>query len=182
MRSGGGVRRVSGVIGLVGEMLSSGGAATAAAVVLLLGLFGSAGAAVLLAVVDVREHRLPNRIVYPWAGASVLLLLLVALLAGDISAWGRAVAAGLVWSVGFLAVKLIHPPSIGMGDVKLVAVLGLWAGFLGWAAVGAAVVLSFLVGGLVSLGLLVTGRAGRSTRIPFGPFLLGGTALALLMW
>ncbi|MDO5493877.1 MAG: A24 family peptidase [Nesterenkonia sp.] len=170
------------MIGLLGEMFSSGGWSAAAGILLILGLSGSTVCALLLTVVDLREHRLPNRIVYPWTATTAGLLLIVSLVMGDVGVWGRALLAGVVWSLGFLVVKLIHPPSIGMGDVKLAAVLGLWAGFVGWSTLGAAVVVSFLLGGVVSLVLLVTRRANRSTRIPFGPFLLGGTALALVMW
>ncbi|MDR8018850.1 A24 family peptidase [Nesterenkonia aerolata] len=170
------------MIGLLGEMFSSGGAAVVGAVVLLLGLVGSAVCAAALAVVDLREHRLPNRIVYPWTLASVLLLLVVAASGDEIGSWVRALLAGVVWSSCFLVVKLIHPPSIGMGDVKLVLGLGLWTGFLGWGAVLAAVMLSFLLGGVVSVMLVLTRRAGRRTRIPFGPFLLVGSGLVLVLW
>nr|WP_281069700.1 A24 family peptidase [Nesterenkonia lacusekhoensis] len=137
--------------------------------------------ALVLALIDLREHRLPNRIIYPWALFTLALLPLLGLLLGDGSAVLRAVAAGLTWALVFLGIRLVHPPSLGMGDVKLVLVLGVYAGFLGWSAVGAAVVLSCLSGGLVSAVLLVTRRASRHTAIPFGPFLLLGTGLALLL-
>lgn len=170
------------MISLIGELLTGGGAAESAAALLLL----AGGAAFLicsaaLALIDLREHRLPNRIVYPWAGATLGILLLAGLLLGDGAAVLRALAAGLLWALAFLAVRIIHPPAIGMGDVKLVLVLGMYAGFPAWGVLGAAVVLSFLTGGLVSLALLATRRADRSTRIPFGPFLLLGTGLALLL-
>ncbi len=170
------------MIPLLGELLGAGGAAELSAALLLL-----AGGAVFLlcsvrlALTDLREHRLPNRIVYPWAGASLLILLLTGLLLGEGGAVLRALAAGLLWGSVFLGIRLLHPPSLGMGDVKLVFVLGLYTGFLGWEVLGAAVVLSFVAGGLVSLGLLLTRRASRSTRVPFGPFLLLGTGLALLL-
>lgn len=170
------------MIALLRELFAAGASETAAGVLLVLGLLGSAVCALRLAAADLREHRLPNRIVYPWTAGSVVLLGLVGLLAGDLGAWARAISAGLLWSLGFLLVRLIHPSAIGMGDVKLALVLGLWTGVLGWAAVGLAVVLSFLLGGLLSLGLLVTGRATRRSRIPFGPLLLLGAALALVVW
>lgn len=169
------------MIPLIGELLTSSSPGQMVAGVLLLGggaVF--AVCAVALSLIDLEEHRLPNRIVYPWAGITAILLVLITFLLGDGPGLGRAMASGLLWGLGFLLIKLIHPPSLGMGDVKLVVVLGLYAGFLGWETLAAAVVLSFLLGGLTSVALLVTGRAQRNTRVPFGPFLILGTALALI--
>lgn len=167
---------------LFGELLTGDGTAELVAALLLMG--GGVAftvCALVLGLIDLREHRLPNRIVYPWAGVTAAILLLTSFVLGDGAAAVRALAAAFGWSLAFLGIRLIHPPSIGMGDVKLVFVLGLYAGFLGWETFGAAVVLSFLLGGLVSVGLVVSRRATRSTRIPFGPFLLLGTGLALIM-
>lgn len=170
------------MIPLLGDLLTGGGAAElTAAVLLLLGGAAFLACAPVLALIDLREHRLPNRIIYPWALFTLGLLPLLGLLLGDGAAVLRAVAAGLIWALIFLGIRLLHPPSLGMGDVKLVLILGIYAGFLGWSAVGAAVVLSCLSGGLVSAALLITGRATRHTAIPFGPFLLLGTGLALLL-
>lgn len=167
---------------LFSRLLTGDGTAELVAALLLMG----GGVAftvctVALGLIDLREHRLPNRIVYPWAGMALGVLLLAGFLLGEAAGVLRALAAAFGWALVFLGIRLIHPPSIGMGDVKLVFVLGLYAGFLGWETFGAAVVLSFLLGGLVSVGLLVSRRATRSTRIPFGPFLLLGTSLALIL-
>ncbi|WP_120003062.1 prepilin peptidase [Nesterenkonia muleiensis] len=170
------------MISLVGELITSGNAAHLVAGLLLLiggGAFAVCGIA--LAFIDIQQHRLPNRIVYPWAGFTLSLLVLITFLLGDLPGLGRAIAAGLAWGLLFLAVRLIHPPSIGMGDVKLTVVLGMYAGFLGWEVLLAAVALSFLIGGLVSLWLLVTKRASSSSRIAFGPFLILGAAGALIL-
>ncbi|WP_246126272.1 prepilin peptidase [Nesterenkonia populi] len=165
----------------IGDLLSSGGADSAAGGVLiaLCGLF--AVCAVRLSVIDLREHRLPNRIIYPWTAATLALLAAAAVLTGDAVALLRAIMGAVLWSAGFLSVRLIHSPALGMGDVKLAAVLGLHAGLPGWSTLILAVTATFLIGGLVALVLLAAGRAGRGSRIPFGPFMLGGTGLALLL-
>ncbi|NDK31025.1 prepilin peptidase [Nesterenkonia sp. Hz 6-5] len=166
----------------IGELLSSGAAAPVVAGLLLLFggvVFGVCGTA--LAFIDVQQHRLPNRIVYPWAGFTAGLLVLVTFLLGDITGLGRALAAGALWGMLFFGVRMIHPPSIGMGDVKLAVVLGLYTGFLGWEVVATGVALSFLLGGLVSIWLLMTRRATSSSRIAFGPFLILGAAAALVL-
>ncbi|WP_022873279.1 prepilin peptidase [Nesterenkonia alba] len=169
------------MIPLIGDLITSGSPAQIAAGLLLLvggAVFAVCGTA--LAFIDAKEHRLPNRIVYPWAGITAGLLMLVTLLLSDLPGLGRAVLAGLIWGGLFLGIRLLHPPSVGMGDAKLAVVLGMHAGFLGWEAFAAAVLLSFVLGGVTAVVLVLTGRASRRTNIPFGPFLILGTALALV--
>lgn len=170
------------MIGFIVELLSSGSLPQAlAGLLLLIGGMAFAVCAVALSVHDLGEHRLPNRIIYPWAGVALSLLVPSALLLGEPLAALRALAAAAVWGGVFLLVRVIAPPALGMGDVKLAVVLGLYTGFLSWATVLAAVVISFLLGGLASAALLVSGRATPTTAVPFGPFLLLGTAIALLI-
>jgi leader peptidase (prepilin peptidase) / N-methyltransferase len=77
----------------------------------------------------------------------------------------------------FLVLTLVRPDGFGMGDVKLIAVMGL---FLGDAAL-AAVLIALLAGSLVGLALIARhGPAAAKSTIPFGPFLALGALLALL--
>lgn len=166
---------------MIGELLTSGSAAHIVAAVLLLGggaVFAVCGTA--LGFIDVREHRLPNRIVYPWAGITFGLLVLTAFLLTDAAGLGRAVVAGLGWGLLFLLAALIQPSAVGMGDAKLAVVLGMYTGFLGWGTFAVGLALSFVLGGVVSIGLLLSRRAAPASRIAFGPFLIMGTALALI--
>ncbi|WP_166429934.1 prepilin peptidase [Nesterenkonia sphaerica] len=170
------------MVSYLGGLLSSGEAAQlVAGLLLLIGgiVFGVCGTA--LAFIDIQQHRLPNRIVYPWAAFTAGLLVLVTFLLGDTASLGRAVAAGLGWAVLFFVVRLLHPPAIGMGDVKLAVVLGLHTGFFGWEVFAAGVALTFLLGGLISVWLLLSRRASSTTRIAFGPFLIIGSAAALIL-
>jgi leader peptidase (prepilin peptidase)/N-methyltransferase len=136
---------------------------------------------VLLTVVDLREHRLPNRLLtIGTAGGGVLLL--VAATADD--AWpelGRAVLAGAAAFAVLLGMALLAPAGLGMGDVKLAGFLGLYLGWLGWPVVLLGFLLGFLVQALVGLVLLLARRAGRRTELPFGPALLGGALAAALL-
>jgi leader peptidase (prepilin peptidase)/N-methyltransferase len=63
---------------------------------------------------------------------------------------------------------------MGLGDVKLAGVLGLFLGFLGWAPLVVGAFAAFLLGGLFSVGLLALRKANRKSGIPFGPWMLGG--------
>lgn len=127
-----------------------------------------------LVAVDVAEHRLPNRVVLPAYLACAAALISEA-------AAGRvplvALASGLA-TAGLLAV-LAFTGGLGMGDVKLGGVLGLTAGGLGVSTAVLAPLAGFLLGGIAAVVAMRTGRAG--TRIPFGPYLLAGFWIAVLV-
>ncbi len=138
----------------------------------------SAAAGVLLGVIDLRERLLPNRVLLP-ATVGALLLLTVAAGAGD--RWDdllRAVLAGGAAFAVLLVMALVSPAGMGMGDVKLAALLGLLLGWLGWPVVLLGFLLGFLAQALLGLALIAARRAGRRTELPFGPALVLGTALA----
>jgi leader peptidase (prepilin peptidase)/N-methyltransferase len=137
------------------------------------------GCAVLVAV-DLAAHRLPDVVTGPTA-AALLIGLAVAAAGADPAAWsdlGRAVLAGLALGAGFLVLALISPQALGLGDVKLAALLGVFLGWFGWSAVLLGVVATFVLGGLVALLLLATRRASRTTALAFGPALVLGAAVA----
>ena len=140
----------------------------------------AAGAAVVLASVDLTSHRLPDRVTYPAGVVCTAALLVDAAVLGSWGAFLRALAAAAVaFAVGYL-VAAIAPAALGLGDVKLLGLLGLLLGWFGWGVLLAGVFLGLLTGAVVSLALLVTRRAGWRTAVPFGPPLLLGGALALL--
>jgi len=124
---------------------------------------------VLLAVVDLRTRRLPNRIVLP--AAAFVLAAQIALEPGRALEWVAAAAGA---SLFLLVPALLKPEGMGMGDVKLALLLG--------AALGRGVVPALVIGlvaaGLTGAAILARGGwAARTTTIPLGPFLaLGGLA------
>ncbi len=127
----------------------------------------------VLTVIDLRTRLLPNLIVLP-ALAAVLLWQL-AFFPDRTSEW--LLAAGGAAAYLFLP-SLLHAGAMGMGDVKLGALLG--------AALGAAVVPALFIGSLavVPVALVLAVRHGREVRratIPFGPFLAFGAAVILFV-
>lgn len=126
-----------------------------------------------LARIDLAEHRLPNRLVVPGLAVGVLAA------AGSWATTGNPplvpVVAGIAY--GGLLFLLALGGGMGMGDVKLAAVLGL-ASPTATVAI-ASPLIAFVSGGVVALVVLIL--RGRGTRIPFGPFLLAGFACALLV-
>jgi leader peptidase (prepilin peptidase)/N-methyltransferase len=119
-------------------------------------------------VIDLERRVIPNRVTGPAALVAIVLGLLV-----DPGGEPERLVAGVAAAAFLLGAALVHPEGMGMGDVKLAGVLGLFLG----RGVATALLVALLAGALV--GLVVVARlgvaAGRRTTMPFGPFLaLGG--------
>ncbi len=135
----------------------------------------------VLAVIDSRTRRIPNRLTYPLTPALLVLLVAAAFLHGQ-PGWAlRAVIGGLVAFLLLLTMAVLNPRGMGMGDVKLAAFIGVGLGYIGWGHVILGIFAGFLLGGLVAIGLLVVRARGRKDHIPFGPYLAAGALLALLV-
>ncbi|MFF8278639.1 prepilin peptidase [Streptomyces lateritius] len=137
--------------------------------------------ALLLATVDVRVHRLPDQLTLPLAAATPLLLAVAELLPYDGGSWLHALLGALVLGGGYFALFLIHPTGMGFGDVKLALSLGAALGWYGWGVLFAGTFAGFLLGALYGLGLILARRGSRTSAIPFGPFMLGGALLGLVL-
>jgi leader peptidase (prepilin peptidase)/N-methyltransferase len=136
-----------------------------------------------LTAIDIRSHLLPNRIVLPSYWTAVPLSLAAALGGGafDGAAVLRVLGGGVVlWAVYFV-LRVVYPAGMGFGDVKLAGVLGLYLGYLSWEHLLWGTAAAFLLGGLYGVVLIVLRRGTGKTAIPFGPFMLVGAALALLL-
>lgn len=140
-----------------------------------------AGTTMVLVLTDLDHKRIPNRILYPTTIAAVLLLTGGAAADAALADVPRALAGGVIYFGLLLIIALIARGGFGMGDVKLAFLLGVFLAFRSWDALWSGVFLAFLIGGLVSLLLLVTRRKGRKDAIPFGPPLILG-AWAAAAW
>lgn len=142
-------------------------------------LTGTAVGLALLVAADLAVHRLPDRLTVPTAGWVLLCWLTLCLSGAPWANLGRALLAGAVLGVAFLLLCLLTPDGLGLGDVKLAAVLGVVLGWFGWLEVLAGVLGAFLLGGLFAMVLLLARRAGRRTAVAFGPWLVAGAVLSL---
>ncbi|WP_432487598.1 prepilin peptidase [Kineococcus sp. SYSU DK018] len=138
-----------------------------------------AAIAVALALIDLDVRRLPDAIVLPSYPVALVLLAAASAGSGDWGALARALAGAAALFLLYATLWFAHPRGMGLGDVKLAGVLGLYLGWWGWDALAVGGFAAFLLGGAVSLPLLLVGRAGRKSSIPFGPCMLVAALAAL---
>lgn len=134
-----------------------------------------------LALIDLDCKRLPDALTLPSYPVAVVLLGVAALAGSDSGSLLRAVLGGLVMFGVYFALCFAYPAGMGFGDVKLSGVLGLYLGWLGWGALAVGLFLGFLLGGVFGIALIAVKKGGRKTAVPFGPFMLLGALLAVLV-
>jgi leader peptidase (prepilin peptidase)/N-methyltransferase len=133
---------------------------------------------VAISFIDLVHFIVPNRILVVACALGVPLLVLGA--ADDGWSHLRSSLVGGVVGLGLLLViHLASPRGMGMGDVKLAGVLGLYLGFLDVRHVLLGLFLGFLLGAVIGVVLIATGLRSRRDHIPFAPFLAAGALLAL---
>jgi leader peptidase (prepilin peptidase)/N-methyltransferase len=130
--------------------------------------------AVLAAITltDLERRVIPNVILLAGAAAAVVLVAATDPASFPERLISAAAAGGLL-----LVIALAYPRGMGMGDVKLAAVMGLYLG----SAVAPALLMAVLVGSVVGVGVMLgNGTGARKVAVPFGPFLALGGVVALL--
>jgi len=138
-----------------------------------------AAVGVALTMIDLDSRRLPNVIVLPSYPVLAVLLTVDAAWRGDWWALARAGLGGAALFVFFLLVAFAYPAGMGFGDVKLAGIVGGVLAYLSWTALVVGAFAGFLLGALVGVALMATGRGGRKTALPFGPFMVAGALLGL---
>jgi leader peptidase (prepilin peptidase) / N-methyltransferase len=153
---------------------SATGGEVAASVLVLVAFLYLVAISVVLGLIDIDVHKLPNRIVLPSYLVIGALLTGAAALGNDWGALLRA-AGGLaaLWAL-YLVLALVYPGGMGFGDVKLAGLLGAYLGWVGWGALAVGAFAAFLLGGLFAIALVLARRAHRTSGIPFGPWMLAG--------
>jgi leader peptidase (prepilin peptidase)/N-methyltransferase len=125
-----------------------------------------------IALIDLDHRLIPNKLTLPAA-----VLALVAIVALDLDFLVEALIAGAAGFAFFFLAALAYPRGMGMGDVKLAGVLGLYLG----RAVAPAIFIALIAGVVVGAAIIARKGAteGRRTAVPFGPFLALGGVIAL---
>ncbi|HEX8645269.1 MAG TPA: prepilin peptidase [Thermoleophilaceae bacterium] len=124
---------------------------------------------ITVARIDLEHRIIPNKILLPLGVFGI-----AAIAAVNTDFLPEALISGAAAFTFLFLIALIHPKGMGMGDVKLAAVMGVFLG----ASVAPALLIGFLTGSIVGVAVMAKhGAAGRKRGVPFAPFLaLGGLA------
>ena len=130
-------------------------------------------ALVVITGIDLAHQLIPDRITLP----GIAVGLMANIVTGQVS-WAGSVIGAAAGAMIFFAIIVLTRGGMGGGDMKLAAMLG---AFLGWPAGLFAFFIAVMLGSVVSMTLLISGRRGRKDLLPFGPFLAVGGATALFV-
>jgi leader peptidase (prepilin peptidase)/N-methyltransferase len=129
-----------------------------------------------LTAIDLDHQLLPDSLTLPLLWIGLLINMNATFVTLESAVLGAVFGYLSLWSVYWLFKVITGKEGMGYGDFKLLAALGAWFGV---SALPTIVLLSSLVGAIVGLGLIATGRQGRETPMPFGPFLAGAGLIHL---
>ncbi|WP_054821269.1 prepilin peptidase [Arthrobacter sp. JCM 19049] len=118
-----------------------------------------------LSLSDIAVHRLPNRLVARWAGASAALLLLISVLRGNVVDLLWAGLGLLLLGGGYLLIAVLGRGAMGMGDVKLAGVLGLNLGYFSLGSLLLATLFAFVTASLVVLGGMLLRKLSMKSHV-----------------
>ena len=135
--------------------------------------------AVPLAFTDIAVHRLPDQLTATAFTGTLALLAAAALTAHQPGHLARAAIGAAVLACFYLALCLIRPGEMGLGDVKIAASIGLVLGWVGWQALVVGTFAGFTMAAVYGGVLMALHRAARTTHLPLGPFILLGALAAI---
>jgi leader peptidase (prepilin peptidase)/N-methyltransferase len=131
-------------------------------------------ALIVLFAIDLEHHLLPNVITLP--GIAIGFAFSLFTQPGWVASLiGILVGYGVLYLVAWVYYKVRHEEGLGMGDPKMLAMIG---AFLGWKLTLLTLMFGSLAGSLVGVGLIVAGRGTMKYALPFGCFLAIGAAIA----
>ena len=137
--------------------------------------------AIALTLIDLDVFRLPDVLTLPSYPVGLLLLGIAAVVDDKGDALVRAVVCAAIAFAFYFAVWFAYPAGMGFGDVKLAGVVGLYLGWISYGVLACGLFLGFLLGAVISVPLVALRGGGRKTKVPFGPFMLAGAYLAVLV-
>lgn len=133
-----------------------------------------------VSAIDMRRQKIPN--VFLLVGLAIRIVYLAVMYVQDAgNAWiitKNSLIGAVVIGLFFLFLLVVFKNSIGMGDAKLFALMGLYQGL--WGVINS-VFFSLVVSFFVSIALLITKKKGRKDTISFGPSIYLGTIIAMCM-
>ncbi len=138
--------------------------------------------AIVASEIDLEVRKIPNRLLISGLALSFGAMIMQILLAGQTHLLERFFIAMMASSGVLYAIALISRGGMGMGDVKMVGLLGAITGVLGYPYVFMMVLGSFAFGSMFGIMLILKKKANRKSAVPFGPFIGGGYLLGQLTY
>ncbi len=134
------------------------------------------GFLIVIFVYDLKHYIIPDKVIYP-AIVLTLILNFKFLIFNEFLNFKFLILSAIGAALFFLLIVLISRGKwMGIGDIKLAFLMGL---FLGFPNILVALFLAFFIGAIMGLGLIILGKKGLKSEVPFGPFLVSGTFIAL---
>ncbi|TDI49645.1 MAG: prepilin peptidase [Acidobacteria bacterium] len=144
--------------------------------------FGFLLLSMALLVTDLEEFRIVDRLNLRGSAVLVVGLGISALINGSLDSLWRGLLGAVAYFTGATALwLLVRGRGFGAGDVKLAPQLGLFAAFVSWGTLGWAVFATALIGGVIALGMIALGAAKMKTELPYGPPMVIGAWMAIVM-
>ena len=141
---------------------------------------------IIIFVYDLKHYIIPDAVIYPAIAIAFLYQLFRMLNFVNWNLFGiwnvesgilRPISSAFLASLFFLAIVFLSQGKwMGLGDVKLAFLMGL---FLGFPNILVALFLAFFIGAIIGIGLIISGKRTLKSEVPFGPFLITGTFIAL---
>ncbi len=138
--------------------------------------------AIVASEIDLQVRRIPNILVISGFGLCLFSMVVQFSLGDSKHQLGRFFIAMVASSGALYAIAIISRGGMGMGDVKLVGLLGAIIGLLGYRYVFIMALSAFALGSIVGIVLIVMKKAGRKSAVPFGPFIGAGYLVSQLSY
>lgn len=135
---------------------------------------------VVLALIDLDEHKLPTKLIYGGSAVVVPFMAVVAFIESDPMAIVWGLLGALIYSASLFVIWLAKPAAMGFGDVRLALLLGFMAAYDSLANV----ILSFFLPFLIAMIFYIPRffkKNKPSSEVPFGPWMLI-TSVVILLW
>ena len=136
---------------------------------------------ILQTMIDALTHLLVRSITHLMVVTGVVFLLISEIRANSFDSIVAALICAVISGVLFAVIKLITPGGLGVGDVRLVPVLGWHLGFLGYDEAIWAIFIACISASVVGVSLIVVGRGSLKHRLAFGPYLALGTLVCVFV-
>jgi leader peptidase (prepilin peptidase)/N-methyltransferase len=131
---------------------------------------------VVLTVIDLDHQLLPDSLTLPLLWIGLLINIDGTFVSLESAVLGAVFGYLCLWSVFWLFKIVTGKEGMGYGDFKLLAALGAWFGL---TALPTIVLFSSVVGAVLGIAMILTGKQNRDTPMPFGPFLAGAGLIHL---